>query len=272
MRIDTILALACGLSLAACSLYFEQDPGTPPPPSTCELRSGNEAVPGYPYDFAYYQQVVWPLTQRGCGLAGCHDAQDGFSASFEVWPQDGDPCSPIRSFNALYDHSDYTDWPEASFVLRALDGSLPTHPVQPGPGSVDYVILYGFIQDAWFESGNAPSQSIYFDFDVFQSEIQPLLDIASCAAVGCHDEYTVSGGFSLYPEPPWSSLEMFANLEMVASFVDFNGLPEQTRLYNAAIDWHGGTAVYDPPVLLDWIADAFSELGAGPLVPAGRVE
>ena len=36
------LALICGLSLPACSLYFEQDPGDGDEPSTCELRSAND--------------------------------------------------------------------------------------------------------------------------------------------------------------------------------------------------------------------------------------
>ncbi len=274
MRIDTILALACGLCLPACSLYFEPDPGTGdgPPPSTCELRGESDAFPGYPFNFAYYQQVVWPLTQRGCGIAGCHDAQDGFSSGFEVWPQDGDPCSPIRSFNALYDHSDYIVWPENSVVLVALDGRRPTHPVQPGRGSVDYEVLYGFIREAWLEYGNVPSPSVYFDFDVFQSEIQPMLDSASCSAIGCHDFYSSYTPFSLYSRPAWDSSEMQVNFEMVTSYVDFRVGPEQTLLYTRAIDWHGGAGVYDPDELLDWITDAFEELGDGPLVPAGRVE
>jgi hypothetical protein len=265
MLIDSILALACGLALPACSLYFEQDPGAAdgPPPSTCELRSANEAVPGYPFDFTDYEQVVWPLTQRGCGIAGCHDARDGFSASFEVWPQDGDPCSLIRSFNALYDHSDYIVWPENSVVLVALDGRLATHPVQPGRGSVDYEVLHGYIQDAWLEYGNAPSPSVYFDFDVFQSEIQPMLDSASCSTIGCHDFYSSYSPFSLYPQPAWRSSEMQVNFEMVTSYVDLRLRPEQTRLYTTAVDWHGGTGVYDPAVLLDWITDAFDVFNDG---------
>lgn len=264
MRIDTIMALACGLSLPACSLYFEQDPGTGEPPSaTCELQSANDAVPGYPFDFTHYEQVVWPLTQRGCGIAGCHDARDGFSSGFEVWAQDGDPCSPIRSFNALYDHSDYIVWPESSAVLIALDGRMATHPVQPGRGSVDYEVLFSFIQEAWLQFGGAPSPSAYFDFYVFQSEIQPMLDAASCSAVGCHDFYTSYTPFSLYPQPAWSSSEMRVNFEMVTSYVDFRVSPEQTRLYTAATDWHGGSEVYDPVALLSWIRSAFDGFATG---------
>lgn len=255
------LALVCGLSLPACSLYFEQDPGTGgdgPPPSTCELRSANDFVPGFPFQFPDYEQVVWPLTQRGCGVAGCHSANDGFATGFEVWPQDGDPCSVIRSFNELYDHSDYLIAPENSLVLVALDGRMPTHPVQPGPGSVDYEVIYSFIRDAWLQFSNGPSSN-YFDFEVFQVEIQPMLDSASCAAIGCHDFSTGYSGFLLHVQPAWDSPAMLENFEMVTSFVDLYALPEQTRLFGAATNWHGGTAVSDTAALRRWLTDAFED-------------
>lgn len=250
------LALICGLSLPACSLYFEQDPGDGGDgPSTCELRSANDFVPGFPFQFPDYEQVVWPLTQRGCGVPGCHDATDGFSSGFEVWPRDGDPCSVIWSFNALYDHSDYLISPDNSVVLVALDGRMPTHPVQPGAGSSDYVAIYNFIRDAWLQFSGGDN-SKYFDFFVFQADIQPMLDDASCAASNCHHFSTGYTGFLLYPQPAWDSAEMIENFDMVTSFVDLDVWPDETRLFNAATDWHG-TVVNDTAKLRRWLTDAF---------------
>lgn len=260
MRVHSILALTCGIALPACSLYFEQDPGAGdgPPTPTCELHAPNASIPGYPFDFTYYVQVVWPLTQRGCASSGgCHDARDGFSRGFEVWPEDGGPCSINRSFNALYDHSDFRVRPENSLVLLALDGSLPTHPVQPGRGSEDYEVLHDFIEQAWSRYRGDPTPSIFFDLEVFQSEIQPMLDGSGCTALGCHELFTTSNDLGLYPRPPPDSTEMYVNFDAVTRFVDFSLWPEQSSLYAQATNWHGGSAVSDPAALLAWITDAF---------------
>ena len=260
MRVHPILALACGISLPACSLYFEQDPGTgdAPPAPACEPNSANGSIPGYPFDFPYYTQVVWPLTQRVCGSSGgCHDGQDSFPRGFEVWPQDGNPCSPIWSFNDLYDYSDYINRPENSFALAALDGRLATHPVQPGQDSEEYEILYGYIERAWFQYVGGPTPSAYFDLEVFQSEIQPMLDDSACTASGCHDFFTTPTSFGLYYRPARDSAEMYTNFDLVPRWVDFNVTPEQTPLFVQATNWHGGSAVTDPARLLDWIEAAY---------------
>lgn len=266
MRVHSTLVLACGICLPACSLYFEQDPGTGdgPPAPACDLHTADAAIPGYPFDFGYYQRVVWPLTQRSCGSSGgCHDGQDGFPRGFEVWPQDGAPCSAVWSFNALYDHSDFVRWPEDSVVLAVLDGRVPTHPVQPGRGSEDYELLRGFIERAWLQFAGDSSPSVYFDFIVFQNEIQPMLDDASCTATGCHDTFTTPTAFGLYYRPARDSTDMYVNFDIAARYVDFGVWPEQTRLFAEATNWHGGSAVADPVALLDWITDAYSAIDAG---------
>lgn len=260
MRVHSILALTCGIALPACSLYFEQDPGAGdgPPAPTCELRAADAGIPGYPFDFPYYVGVVWPLTQRGCASSGgCHDARDGFSRGFEVWPQDDDPCSANRSFNAFYDYSDYVRWPADSLVLLALDGGLPTHPVQPGRNSEDYSTLSNFIEDAWFEYADGARQTLYFDMEVFQTEIQPMLDAAGCASAGCHDVYTTPNGFGLYGRPARGSSEMYANFDVVTLAVEFSAPPDQTSLFTQATNWHGGSGVDNAAALLSWIMDGF---------------
>lgn len=259
MRVHSILALACGISSAACSLYFEQDPGTGDGPATaCDLRSEHAFIPGYPFDFAYYRDVVWPLTQRGCGSSGgCHDGRDGFAHSFEVWPQDNEPCSANWSFNTLYDHTDFINSPEESLVLAALDGRMPSHPVQPGRNSEEYAVLFSFIDRAFWQNLGGLQPSDYFDFDVFQREIQPMLDNAACTASGCHDAFTTPTNLGLYYRPGWGSAEIEVNFQIVTSYVDFSRWPEEAPFYTWATDFHGGSAVTDPAALLAWITDAF---------------
>lgn len=152
MRISTISFLACGLALSACSLYFEQDPPDGDGPgdgAPCTLAGPADSPPGFPFDVAYYQEVIWTLTRGYCGSGGCHvPGRDGFSG-FRVWANNGDACAMIESFNDFYDHSDFTDIPENSRVLRALDGSRPSHPLLRSPGTAEYDVLYNYIAEAW---------------------------------------------------------------------------------------------------------------------------
>jgi hypothetical protein len=260
MRVYSILALACGISSPACSLYFEGDPGPDggPPAPACELHTTNAAIPGYPFDFAYYQRVVWPLTQRDCASSGgCHGGTDSLTRGFEVWPQDDQPCSAVWSFNAFYDYSDYVIGPENSFVLAALDGRLPTHPIQPGRGFEGYDVLSGYIERAWSRYQGGPGRGVYFDLEVFQGEIQPMLDDSACTASGCHDVFTTPTFFGLHYRPAQDSTEMYVNFDSVARYVNFQVLPEATALFTQATNGHGGVTVTDPAALLDWIADAY---------------
>jgi hypothetical protein len=90
MRNSTISIVACGLARSACSLY--------------------------------HQDVVWTLTRGHCGSGGCHEpGRDGFSY-FRVWPDNGDPCAVIASFNDFCGHSDFVDSPESTRLYqRAMD-------------------------------------------------------------------------------------------------------------------------------------------------------
>lgn len=160
MRIPTISVLACGLALSACSLYFEQDSNEAPGPDPCEIAGLPEATPGYPFDYGYYQQVIWPMTQRACGIAGCHAADGGGGFGFLVW-DDVETCSVTRSFNELYATSDFYDNPDDSFVLAVLDGRIRSHPLLLGPGSYEYDALQAFIWDAWYRNyGYGPRAAV----------------------------------------------------------------------------------------------------------------
>jgi hypothetical protein len=163
MRISTTSVLACGLALSACSLYFELDPDEGPGgpgPDPCAL-AGPPELPGYPFDVPYYQQEIWPLTQRTCGFTGCH-AAEGNGFGFRVWPDDGDACSMIQSFNELYANSDFADFPENSRILRAIDGSRLGHPLILVPGNPEYELLLWYITDAWSRL-EFDTPAVYFD-------------------------------------------------------------------------------------------------------------
>lgn len=263
MRISTIgflaSGLACGLALSACSLYFEQDPpdgsgGGPGDGDPCTL-AGPTDIPGFPFDVAYYQDVVWTLTRSNCGAGGCHAPGNGGFSSFRVWADNRDGCDMIRSFNAFYDHSDFSDNPEDSRVLRALDGSRPGHPLLRSPGTAEYDVLHGYIDRAWVQF-RFDSPAVFFDFAVFEQDIQPMLDAPGCSAVGCHHPNTAIGGFVLYDYPVRDSSEMWQNFETVALLADFQAAPESTVLYLRATDGHGGVVVSDPELLLAWIQAA----------------
>jgi hypothetical protein len=264
MRISTIGFLACGLSLSACSLYFEQDPPDgsddgsgdgPVDVDPCTL-AGPADPPGFPFDVAYYQDVIWTLTRGYCGAGGCHvSGRDGLSG-FRVWADNGDPCSMVASFNDFYDHSDFMDIPENSRVLRALDGSRPGHPLLRSPGTAEYDVLYGYIADAWARF-RFDSPVAFFDAYVFEQEIQPQLDAVGCGATGCHHPNTALAGFVLYDYPVSGSSEMWQNFETVARLVDFQNPAESTLLYQRATDGHGGVVVPDPDSLLAWIQAGF---------------
>ena len=256
MRIPTISFLACGLALSACSLYFEQDADGPGDVAPCTLAGPADSPPGFPFDVAYYQEVIWTLTRGYCGSGGCHaPGRDGFSG-FRVWAENGDACAMIESFNDFYDHSDFTDIPENSRVLRALDGSRPGHPLLRSPGTAEYDVLYNYIAEAWGRF-RFDSPAVFLDAYVFEQEIQPMLDAVGCSISYCHEASTAVAGFALYAFPEPGSPEMTQNFQNVARFVDFLEPPESTLLYQRATDGHGGAIVYAPDLLLDWIQDAY---------------
>jgi hypothetical protein len=268
MRISTISFLACGLALSACSLYFEQAPpdgsgdgpgGDPGGVTRCTL-AGPADSPGFPFDVAYYQDVIWALTRGSCGSGGCHvPGRDGFSY-FRVWADNGDPCAVIVSFNDFYGHSDFVDSPENSRILRAIDGSRAAHPVVRGPGTAEYDVLYDYIADAWSRF-RFDSPAVFFDFSVFQQEIQPMLDAAGCGATGCHHPNTAQAGFVLYEYPVLDSSEMWQNFDNVTRLVDFQDRPEDTLLYQRAMDEHGGVSLPDPDALRAWLQAALDLVG-----------
>jgi hypothetical protein len=260
MRISTIGLLACGLALSACSLYFEQDPddgaGSPGP---CE-PAGPAQSPAYPFDAAYYQQVIWTLTQRTCGMDGCHTPNGGARFDFRVWADSGDSCNIVKSFNDFYANSDFVDFPENSRLLRALDGNVANHPLMLGPGTAEYDVLLGFILEAWSRL-RLDDPAVYFDAYVFEQQIQPMLDAASCSVAGCHDPSSSVAGFALNAYPASGSPAMSQNLQSLARYVDFLVPPESTRLYQRATDRHGGTSVSAPESLLAWLQAAFDNVG-----------
>lgn len=106
-------------------------------------------------------------------------------------------------------------------------------------------------------------QSIYYDLATFATEIQPVLDVAGCTTVGCHDsdDSAIPRGVPLFRGPAPGSNEMWFNLQTLTSFVQLDTFPapfsaEDTGLFVRAVDRHRGVAFDQPERLAAWLEDA----------------
>lgn len=259
MRVLLPAILAGGLALPGCALYFDDpgdDPGPRSPLDPCALDGLGDA-PGYPFDLERYEQDIWPMTRLSCGVSGCHAPDSG--SDFTVWPDDGDPCSMTRSFNALYARSTRFGGARSSPVLLAIDGTMFTHPVRYGAGTVEYEALLDYIERAIEANDRELWPYGYFDYEIYRWYIQPMFDDASCAAPGCHEPGAAVAGFALYPSPLFDGLQMESNYEMAASRVDLSAFSaSETALYTYATDGHAGAQIADPVTLEIWIEEALS--------------
>lgn len=110
-------------------------------------------------------------------------------------------------------------------------------------------------------------QVVAYDVSTFANQIQPLLDAASCGVAGCHAPDARAGAFALWHQPLPGSIEMWSNLQYVASLVElvhpeFQG--EETTFYLRATDRHRGIVIADPGVLEAWLEDASARFQGRP--------
>src|SRR5262249_3986781 len=119
--------------------------------------------------------------------------------------------------------------------------------------------------------GNPPPPAASpFDYNVFQTAIQPILDTAEnkgCTNGNCHGAPAGQNGFQLVPMPAPSGSAMLANFNAVTARCDLN-TPDQSKFYLQATIRHanGASAVVTGPQatqMLGWIQQAKANAAAG---------
>jgi hypothetical protein len=268
-RRATYLLIVTALG-AGCSAG--QDTGDDP---ACQIQVEGERTPGYPYDLEQYTNNVLPVLAANCAAAGCHAPPNG-NGGFSVWAAAAPGnCDFAKTFNSLTDAIDLAN-PENSAILVAVTGGDPLHPVQYPEGDAKRVAIEGYISDAKARydadggGGTAPPGASPFDYAVFQSTIQPIINDADgkgCAISGCH--LTGAGGFSVKADPAADSEDMKANFIAITSITNLNA-PDQSLFYLQATHRHGGgnsavVSADQAEAILAWIEAAKDASGGTPI-------
>ena len=265
-------AAAYGLLLFLMSGCVETVGQDLPDGDDCQIHSDGEKSPGYPFDLAMYGAEVLPILVDNCATAGCHAPPSG-QKGFTVWPSAAaGNCGYAQSFNSLAGFVDL-DAPRNSPVVIALDGDLPTHPVSYPAGDARLATIVKYVTDASARylagggSGDAPPPGASpFDYAVFQTAIQPVLDRAEgtgCAVSGCHG--TGAGTMKLVAQPGQDSAEMEANFIAVTRRMNLAS-PKTSLFYLKATTRHGaGASVVasqeQAAAILAWIQAAADKAG-----------
>jgi hypothetical protein len=280
-HVDVFAPLVAGLALAtACS-----EPPKDAADDECQLATQQESSPGYPYDLKLFEASVLPVMKASCGAAGCHAAPAGQSG-FTVWATaEPGSCDYAKTFNSLAGFVDLAQ-PRNSAVYSAISGGLAAHPVTFAAGDEPHDAILAYVEDAskrFIEGGGGgvtpPPGASPFDYAVFQSTIQPILDTAAgkgCAAVGCHG--SAAGTFALVANPAASSPDMEANFIAVTSRMNLS-TPENSIFYQRATTLHGAGAsavvsAEQAAAILAWIETAKQNAGDNPVscVDAARFD
>jgi hypothetical protein len=260
------------LSLCAVGCYTTSNsPPTPPANGvtndpSCQIASDQQHSPGWPYDLPTFKTNVLPTLTQTCAAAGCHAAPAG-QAGFTAWA-DAAPgnCSYAKSFNALVQKLDLAN-PSNSAAYVAITGGDPAHPLKVGKNDPMAVNLLDFIVKAASQSASTntppPVSANPFDYNVFQTAIQPILDTAAqkgCTNANCHGGPTGIGGMKLVAHPAPNSADMQANFDKITTRCNLQ-TPDQSKFYLQATQLHasGNSAVVsatEATTLLGWIQDA----------------
>ncbi|HTM20770.1 MAG TPA: hypothetical protein VL172_09690 [Kofleriaceae bacterium] len=240
----------------------------------CQLDTEGEHTPGYPFDMQKYESDVLPAVTGTCGAAGCHAAPDG-QGSFDVWSDAAiGNCDYARTFNALARNTDLAT-PTNSAIYVAISGGDPAHPVTYPEGDARREAILAFVSDAserFLADGGggdpAPPGASPYDYDVFQSDIQPILDTAEdkgCTTSGCHG--SGAGGFTLVAAPAANSADMEANFAAVTRRGNLDD-PGSSLFYLQATNRHGSgnsavVSAAQATTILGWIEDAKANAGNG---------
>jgi hypothetical protein len=271
MHLTRSISLSILCALAALAAGCASELGAPTADPECQIQVEAERSPGYPFDLVAYERDVLPVLKASC--ASCHDAPDG-DGGFTIWANAAPGnCDYARTFNALVDVVDLAT-PGNSPIVVAISGALATHPIKYDPGAPDLVKVVGYVEAAsarWKADGGgdpAPPGASPYDYAVYQSAIQPILDRAEgrgCAGAGCHG--TGAGGFTLVANPAPASAEMEANFIAVTSRGNLT-TPTTSLVLLRATTRHasGGSSVAtadDAAAILAWIEDAKVNSGGG---------
>jgi len=276
-RLLALLAICSGPFALGC---FGSPPGSgsgngpgsgdPAADPACQLDSKGEKTPGYPYNVDKFTNDVLPIVAKSCGTAGCHGAPTG-TAGFTVWADAAvGNCNYGKTFNQVVAKIDLAT-PANSQLLSAINGGDASHPIKLAADAPEIVKIKGFIDDGAKTFANAgggqtapPGPSPY-DYAVFQSQVQPAIDKATCAKAGCHG--TGAGGFTLKATPAANSDDMKANFIAVTSRGNLDS-PDQSVIYVRATVAHAGGASTQVDAtgaqqMLAWITAAKAAAGTG---------
>lgn len=264
---------------AACNVADDTPPTVDP---ECQIQADGEKSPGYPFDLVTFEQQILPMLTASCATAGCHAPPVG-QKNFTVWPAAAPGnCDYAKTFNTLADFVDLTT-PENSAVLVAVDGSLATHPLKFAEGAAELTQLQSYLQaasDVWKADGGGttpPPGASPYDYDVYQTVIQPILDTAEgrgCTTAGCHG--TGAGAFTVTANPAAASPEMEANFIAVTARGNLD-TPESSLFYLKATTRHGSNlstvvSAAEAEQILAWIQDAKDNAGDGGNVGCAPVD
>ncbi len=275
MRRFNILGLgAVVLAASACGL--PQDPGGQPDTQNpeCQIKATTEKGPGFPYDLQQYETQVAPLLVANCSAAGCHGAPKG-NSNFTVWADTAKgKCSFAQTFNSLSASIDLNN-PSQSAVIIAVNGTDSIHPVKSDTAAallLDYSTRAQAAQGGGGPNNNPNIPAIPFSFDVFQSQIQPILEhtggLDGCAAGSCHGSNLGAAGLKITKGAAPGSQQMIDNFVSVTNKASLAGEANGTTLYLRATTKHGGGAStvvssQEAQTILAWIIAAKANTGGG---------
>jgi hypothetical protein len=250
--------------------------------SACALDGGdaeNERSPGYPYDFDAFKADIAPLLAADCAGGGCHGdgSEAGGAGGFTVFGgASGGDCADVETFKELREEVDLTA-PASSRLLFAIEGGELTgnvrHPLDyaaatDGQAKLDAITAFiTRAHDTCVAGGGcSPEVRDFFDYQVFQTAIQPGLDSAGCAAsAACHALPDGQRGFALPASPAADSPEMQAAYAAVKSRVSLEAEPAATLVYAKATAQHGGGSTpvdaETADALIAWIEHAATARG-----------
>lgn len=259
-------AFALAVLSAACAGEMSNTDSTTDP--SCQLDSKDEKTPGYPFDVDAFTRDVLPIVTSSCAAGGCHGAPTG-NASFTVWAsaQPG-TCDFGKTFNNVVHQVDLTT-PSNSRLIAAVSGGIAGHPFTFPADAQQLATLRSFAESAARTYANGgggvtpPPGPSPFDYRVFQSAIQPMVE--RCATAGCHA--TAAGGFTLKPMPS-ADPDLSANFVAITSRTDLTS-PEKSLIYTQATVVHASGASKtvtsdEAAALLAWIQQAKQNAGSNP--------
>ncbi len=264
------------LALPAWAACVGGQPSSTGQPNTedpeCQLQTAGERNPGYPFDLEIYANQVLPVVTKNCATAGCHAAPNG-QGNFNLWASAAPGnCEYAKTFNSIAGRVNLSS-PSNSAILSAINGTDTAHPIQLQAGDPKLDALTQYIADAsgrYLSDGGggntAPPGASPFDYNVYQTQIQPIIDTTGgvgCAGAGCHG--TGAGGLTLTANPTANSTEMEANFTAVTSRMNLDDAPKSVFYLQATTAHAGGgspvVTAQEAATILAWIQAAVVAAG-----------